>query len=149
MIVFLGADHRGYKLKEKIMLYLSKRNCPVEDVGNSVYDKNDDYPQYAALAVQKIFGSDDENPMAILVCGGGQGMAIAANRFNGIRAVVIDSVEGAKWARNDNDANVMSLSAELYEGNDDWQEIIDAFLTTKASSAKRHKRRIKQLDDLA
>ena len=149
MVVFLGADHRGFDLKKKIMLYLSKRNCPIEDVGNTIYDKNDDYPKYAALAVQKIIGSSDEFPMAILCCGGGQGMAMAANRYNGIRAAVVNSVDGAKWARNDNNANVLSLPAELFDNNDDWQKIIDTFITTKASKSKRHKRRIKQLDELA
>lgn len=149
MTVFIGADHRGFELKQKILLYLSKRNCEVEDVGNTVYDKDDDYPQFAALAVQKMFSSDNEDPRAILICGGGQGMAMAANRFNGIRTAVIDSVEAAKWARNDNNANVMSLSAELYDNNDDWQEIVDVFLKTKFSESKRHERRITQLDNLS
>lgn len=149
MIIFLGADHRGFELKKRIMLYLAKRNYPVEDVGNKIYDKKDDYTKFAALAVQKIIGSSDDDPRAILICGGGQGMSIAANRYNGIRAAVVDSVDEAKWARNDNDANVLSLSAELYDDNDGWQAIVDAFLKTKASKAERHKRRTKQLDELA
>lgn len=148
-MVYLGADHRGFELKKKIMLYLSKRNCPVEDVGNTVYDKDDDYPTFAALTVAKLFSSDDENSMAILLCAGGNGMAMAANRFNGIRASIVSSPEGAKWTRHDNDANVLCLPAELYDDNDNWQEIVDVFLNTKASKAKRHRRRIKQLDDLA
>ena len=149
MIVYIGADHRGFELKKKIMVYLAKRNYPVEDIGNKIYDKKDDYPKFATMAALKVIGSDDKDPRAILVCGGGQGMAMAANRFNGIRAAVVDSVDGAKWARNDNDANVLSLSAELYDDDDDWQKIVDTFLKTKASKAKRHERRREQLDDLS
>jgi ribose 5-phosphate isomerase B len=150
MQIFLGADHRGFALKDKIEAYLAKRNYPVEDIGALVYDDNDDFPQFAAAAALKIIGSEDDDPRAILICGGGQGMAMAANRFSGIRAVVISTVEEAKMSRLDNDSNVLSLSSELMEASGDelWQGIIETWLTTPFSGKERFIRRNKQLDEL-
>jgi ribose 5-phosphate isomerase B len=149
MIVYLGADHRGYELKNKIALYLAKQNYPTEDVGAFEYDKDDDFPKYAAAAALKIIGSNDDEPRAILVCGGGQGMAMAANRFNSIRAVVIFTTEDAKLSRHDNNANVLSLSANQFDNNDDWQPIVDAWLTTPFDGAERYVRRNHELDELS
>ncbi|GHU07392.1 ribose-5-phosphate isomerase [Alphaproteobacteria bacterium] len=149
MKIFIGADHRGFELKAEIAAYLAKRNYPVEDVGNDVYDKDDDFPQFATMAALKVIGSSDDDSRAILLCGGGQGMAMAANRYNGIRAVVISTTEAAKTSRQENDANILSLPADLYDDNDDWQPIVDAFLTTPFSGKKRYVRRNKQLDELS
>jgi ribose 5-phosphate isomerase B len=121
----------------------------VEDVGNEVYDKNDDFPEFAAKAAIKVIGSDDDDPRAILLCGGGQGMAMAANRFNGIRSVVIFTTEAAKISRQENNANVLSLSADEFASSDDWQEIIETWLTTPFSGKARYVRRNQQLDDLS
>jgi len=150
MQIFIGADHRGFALKDKIEAYLAKRNYPVEDVGALVYDDNDDFPTFAAAAAYKVIGSDDEDPRAILLCGGGQGMAIAANRFKGIRAVVATSAEDAKVARHDNNSNVLSMPAGLMEAEDDelWQSIVDTWLTTPFSGKERFIRRNNQLDEI-
>jgi ribose 5-phosphate isomerase B len=149
MKIYIGADHRGFELKGQIAAWLAKRNYPVEDVGAFEYDKDDDYPKYAAAAALKIIGSEDDDPRAILICGGGQGMAIAANRFDTIRAVVIFTTQDAKWSRIDNNANILSLSANQFDGNEDWQPIVEAWLTTPFSKKTRHQRRIKMLDELS
>lgn len=149
MMIYLGADHRGYELKQEIAAYLAKRNYPVDDLGNEVFDKKDDFTDFAAKVAVAIIGSDDEEPRGILLCGGGQGMAMAANRFNGIRAVVVDSVESARTSRAENDANVLCLSADSYKDDDGWKEIIDIWLTTKFSAKKRYERRNKKLDNLS
>jgi ribose 5-phosphate isomerase B len=148
MKIYLGADHRGYELKAKIAAYLAKRNYPVEDVGNDSYQRDDDFPEFAARAAIRIIGADDDDPRAILTCRSGQGMAIAANRFRGIRAVVIFTTADAKLARNDDDSNVLCLSAEYFADNDTWQNIVDAWLTTKFSGKERFVRRNQQLDNL-
>ena len=151
MQIFIGADHRGFKLKDKIEAYLAKRNYPVEDVGALTYDENDDFTLFAASAAIKVIGSDDDDPRAILICGGGQGMAIASNRFKGIRAVIATSPEDAKIARHDNNSNVLSLPARLMESNDDelWQSIVETWLDTPFSGKERFVRRNNQLDELA
>lgn len=151
MKIYLGADHKGFHLKNKVFAYLQKRGFDVEDVSGKELDQNDDFPQFAAAAVLKIIGDDDNDARGILLCGGGQGMAMAANRFKGIRAIVASTSNDARWGRNDNDANVLSLPARTLENDDDqyWQDIIDTFLSTEFSSAARFVRRNKELDRLS
>lgn len=148
MNVYLGADHQGYHLKEKLFAYLSKRGIAVEDVSSDELDPNDDFPEFAAKAAIKVLGEDDAR--AILICGGGQGMAIAANRFNGIRASVVWDEYEAKMTRNDNDSNVLCLPARIF--NDDeqgWQLTVDAWLASPFAGAARFVRRNRQLDELS
>lgn len=150
MKIYLGADHQGFQLKEKIFAYLSKRGIAVEDVGNDVLESDDDFPEFAQVAALRVIGSRDDDPRAILICGGGQGMAIAANRFRGIRAVVVWDAYEAKMARNDNDANVLALPARVLSGDDKtWQNIIDAWIDTRFAAAERYRRRNRQLDELS
>ena len=147
MKVFLGSDHNGYHLKEKVFAYLSKRGYDAEDVGDSEPDPDDDFPQFAAAAAIKVLGEEDAR--AILLCGGGQGMAMAANRFRGIRASVIWDELEAKMTRNDNDSNVLCLPARVLEHDDaEWQAIVDTWLDTPFAAAARFVRRNRQLDEL-
>lgn len=148
MKIYLGADHRGFHLKQEVFSYLAKRGYEVEDVGDEVLDVDDDFPEFAQRASLKILGSDDKDPRSILLCGGGQGMAIAANRFRGIRACVVWDAYEAKMSRNDNDSNVLCLPARVLEDNDKaWQGIIETWLSTPFASAVRYKRRNAQIDE--
>ena len=148
MKIFLGSDHNGFHLKEKVFAYLSKNGFDAEDVGDQVLDENDDFPEFAAQAAIKVIGSEDEDPRAILLCGGGQGMAMAANRFRGIRASVVWDEHEAKMSRNDNDSNVLSLPARLFEDDETWKKIVHAWLTTPFAGAERYQRRNRQIDEL-
>ena len=150
MKVYLGSDHNGFHLKEKIFAYLAKRHIDVEDVSGKELDPNDDFPQFAQMASIKIIGDEDPNARAILICGGGQGMAMAANRFKGIRASVIWDSEEARMTRNDNDSNVLCLPARVLEQEDDvaWQDIVDTWLHTPFADATRYKRRNAELDEI-
>lgn len=148
MKLFLGADHGGYYLKEKIESYLSKRGYDWEDVGNKELDPNDDFPQFAQMAALKILGENErDDPRAILICTGGQGMCMAANRFKGIRAAVVwDSFE-AHECRNDNDSNVLCLPARVLDDDAEiWKDIIDTWIGTPFAGAARYKRRNAELD---
>lgn len=148
MKLFLGSDHRGFHLKEKIFAYLSKRGYDVEDVGDSELDPEDDFPEFAQRAAIKVLGEDDAR--AILLCGGAQGMAMAANRFRGIRASVIWDEKEAEITRIDNDSNILCLPARLLENDEaEWQAILDTWLTTEFAGAARYVRRNRQLDELA
>ncbi len=149
MKIFLGADHQGYHLKEKIELYLAKRDYDISDVGANTLDPDDDFPQFAQLAATKVLGEPtSSDARAILVCGGGQGMCMAANRFNGIRASVVwDSYE-AKMTRNDNDSNVLCLPARVLDDDAEiWKDVIDTWLTTPFANAPRFRRRNAELDE--
>lgn len=150
MRVFLGSDHHGYHLKEDVFAYLSKRGIEVGDVGDKELNKDDDFPQFAAAAAIKVIGDPGDDTRAILLCGGGQGMAMAANRFRGIRASVIWNEHQAKLTRNDNDSNILCLPADLLEGEPAlWQSIVDTWLGTPFANAERYRRRNRQLDELA
>ncbi len=151
MIIYLGADHQGFALKNKVFAYLVKRGYEVEDVGGKEFDSGDDFPQFAQAAALKLIDEDNDTDRAILICGGGQGMAIAANRFRGVRAIVATTAEDARYGRNDNDANVLSLPARILTNDDDqyWQAIIDEFLDTPFAGAARYIRRNRELDELS
>ncbi len=151
MKIYLGSDHNGFHLKEKVFAYLSKLGYDVEDVGDKVLDPEDDFPEFAYRAAIKVLGSEDSDPRAILLCGGGQGMCMAANRIRGIRASVIWDKTEAKNTRHDNDSNVLCVPAHLMEQKDDrfWQEIVDTWLGTPFANAARYVRRNRLLDELA
>ncbi|MCL2038012.1 RpiB/LacA/LacB family sugar-phosphate isomerase [Candidatus Saccharibacteria bacterium] len=151
MKVYIGADHRGLNLKEKIFAYLSKRGYKVEDVNDKELKPDEDFPQIAQAAALKLFDEEPDLDRAILICSGGQGMAIAANRFRGVRAIVATTAEDARYGRIDIDANALNLSTQLFDIGDDqyWQDIIDTFLNTDFSGAARFVRRNQQLDELA
>lgn len=150
MKIYLGADHQGFAMKEAVFAYLAKRGYDIEDVGGKELDPGDDFPEIAHRAVLQVLGDDEKSdPRAILICGGGQGMSMAANRFRGIRASVIWDAYEAKMTRNDNDSNVLCLPARILEKDpNEWHDIIDTWLKTPFASAVRYKRRNAQIDEL-
>ena len=151
MKIFLGADHRGFYLKEKGFKYLKEGGYDVEDIGGFEYDPNDDFPEFARVAVSKIRANEKYDPRAILICGGAQGMGMAANRFKGIRASVVWEPEEAKWTRNDNDSNIICLPARVFDKDEaeaKWKETVDVWLKTPFAAAPRFVRRNKQIDEV-
>ena len=149
MEVYVGSDHRGFAMKAKVLTYLKKRGISAYDVGDTILNADDDFPIFAAKAVAAIKTSNDSDARAVLICGSGQGMIMAANRFKGIRAGLGWSVEAAEGIRNDEDANVMAMPAILLENDAPLaHKIIDAFLDTPFAQAARYKRRNAELDEL-
>jgi ribose 5-phosphate isomerase B len=149
MKIYLGADHQGFHLKEQVFAYLVKRGYEVEDVGDKTLDPGDDFPVFAQAVALKILGSDEADARGILICGGGQGVAMAANRFKGIRASVIWDAYEAKMTRYDNDSNVLCLPARIV-GDDvgTWEGILETWINTEFANAVRFKRRNAELDEL-
>jgi len=147
--IYIGADHGGFDLRQQLVDYLRQNDYGVEDEGNKKLDADDDYPQFAARVATKVLASNDPEPRGILICKGAQGMGMAANRFKGIRAAVVWDVHEAHMTRNDNDSNVLCLSARLFEKTPNLAEsITKIWLETPFSRAARHHRRIRQLDEL-
>lgn len=145
--VYLGADHNGYEIKEKLELWLKDLGYEVVDSGDDKLNPDDDYPEFACKVVTSMLAGDDADPKGILICGSGQGMAIGANRFKGIRAVVVWSEKTAEMSRHDDDANVLCLSAwELKI--EEIKNIVKLWLETPFDAAVRYTRRIKELDNL-
>lgn len=149
MKIYLGADHQGFHLKEQVFAYLVKHGYDVEDVGDKTLDPNDDFPVFAQSVALRILGSSEKDPRGILICGGGQGVAMAANRYRGIRASVIWDAFEAKMTRYDNDSNVLCLPARIVGEEDSlWQGILETWLNTAFADAVRFRRRNAELDEL-
>lgn len=145
MIIYVGSDHGGFEWKQEVVKYLTDREYDVEDIGAKALDPHDDYPQFAQEAALKVIGSTDDDPRAILLCRGGQGMAIAANRFKGIRASVVWNHEEARMTRLDNDSNVLCIPSDHIHQKEALL-IIETWLKTEFSGAPRHIRRLKEID---
>lgn len=141
--VYLGSDHRGFELKEKIKRYLKGKNIPYEDLGTHSSERVD-YPDYAFKVGKKVSRKKDSK--GILICGTGTGMAIAANKVKGIRAVVAYDKFSAKMSRRDNDANVLGLRGRFFPFKK-IKEIVSAWLATPFSSKARYKRRINKIKE--
>ena len=108
--IFISSDHAGYKLKEEIKLYLSKKGISYEDIGPYNIDRVD-YPDYAHKVAKKV--KTNKNNVGILVCGSGMGMNIAANRHKNIRAAQCFNLKSTKLSRLHNDANIITLGSRL------------------------------------
>lgn len=141
-MIYLGADHAGFALKEAVKAALGKRKLPVCDLSPRLV-AGDDYPLAAKKVALAVL--HDDASLGILVCGTGHGMDIAANRHAGIRAIVARTENDAKLSREHNHANILVLGG--------WatkpaaaNKIVTAFLKAKPSKSERHVRRVHQLD---
>ena len=143
-MIYLGADHRGFKLKEEIKKFLAEKNYQLEDMGNFAYDPNDDYTDFAKLTAQKVSEKPEENK-GILICGSGVGVDIVANKFKGVRSALADDVATAKQSREHDDTNVLSLPADEVDF-ELAKKIIGIWLTTPFSNGEKYKRRIDKIE---
>lgn len=147
MKIFMGADHNGYVLKAKLTERLRKAGYEVIDDGNSVLQPDDDFPQFAETTIRALLATNDPDARAILICGSGQGMCIAANRFKGIRASLVWDALEARAARNDDDSNVLCLPARFLS-EEEAATITEIWLSVPFAGATRFKRRLVELDRL-
>jgi len=145
--VFIGSDHAGFELKEKLKASLKGLGYNVEDKGAFEYNDGDDYPDFIVPVAEAV--SKNSDVKGIILGGSGQGEAICANRFSGVRAVVFygGSEEIIKLSREHNDANILSLGARFLDEKT-AMEAVKIWLETKFSGNERHIRRIKKLEAL-
>lgn len=143
-MIYLGADHRGFNLKEKIKQWLTEWGHEYHDVGALEYDKNDDYPVYASKVVESMTEIDDRG---IILCGSGVGVDEVANKFDGIRSGLAMSKEQIEAARNDDNINVLAIASD-YTSEEDAKDIIRAFLNTEFASAERFNRRLGEIEKI-
>ena len=144
MQIYIGTDHAGFELKEKLVVFLRALGHTVEDLGAHTYNEVDDYPDFirpVALAVAR-----DLESRGIILGGSGQGEAICANRVSGVRAAVYygGAVDIAVLSREHNDANILSLGARFIE-DDEAKEIVRVWLETPFGGVERHAKRIAKI----
>lgn len=145
MKVYLGADHRGFNLKESLKFKLVENNLEVLDCGNTTLDPNDDYVDFASKVAKAV--SEDETSRGILICGSGAGVDIVANKFKGIRSALAFDLNRVKQSREHEDANVLSLPSDVIDKDLAWR-MAQTFLETPFSNEQRHLRRINKIKDL-
>ncbi len=141
-IIYIGADHAGFALKESVKRHLNDREFEVEDLGAHELSPGDDYPVFAARVAQAV----RENPrsVGILICGSAEGVCIAANKFDGIRAGIGFSIDAARSLRANDTGNILCLAGRL-STIDAPMAIVDAFLTAEPSGETRHMRRVNEI----
>lgn len=142
-MIFIGADHRGYKLKEALKIYLKELNFNFEDLGATELIFDDDYPDYAIKVSEKVAENPKEN-LGILICGSGVGVDVVANKFKGVRSALVFNSEQARMSRNDDNTNVLSLSADFIEENL-AKEILRVWIETPFSWLERYARRLEKI----
>ncbi len=145
MKIFLGADHRGYELKEKIAKWLFEMEHAYQDVGADHLDPADDYTKYAEQVASLV--AKNEGSRGILVCGSGVGVEIVANKFDGIRAGIGKDVFQVEAGRNDDDMNVLVIASD-YTEEKEAKAMLIAFLETKFSGKARHERRLEEIEKI-
>ena len=144
-MIYLGADHRGFELKEKFKRWLGELGYKHEDMGAFEYNRDDDYPDFAKAVAEKV--ASEASAKGILICGSGIGVAIAANKIKGMRAGTAANAEQVRASVNDEDLNVLALSAD-YTSEEQAKEITKTFLETKFSGVERHVRRVNKIKEL-
>jgi ribose 5-phosphate isomerase B len=154
MNIFLATDHAGFAMKEQVKVFLLRQGTPalptynVLDYGPYVYDPQDDYPDTIQLAMKAMNGmSNGMESRGIIFGGSGQGEAMVANRFPGIRATVYyaPADDIIALSREHNNANVLSIGAR-FVNPDDALVLIDRWLSLPFSGDERHVRRINKID---
>ncbi len=151
-MIYLGADHGGFPLKEKVKTWLTEWKYQFQDLGAASLNPEDDFPQYALDVAEQIAPNQEKkdtwsnHDKGILFCRSAGGVIIAANKVKGIRAVATWDERSAIHAREHNDANIIALPGD-WTDDETAKKIIQAFLTTAVSSEPRHLRRMRQISD--
>ena len=155
MRIFVGTDHAGFGLKEKLIPFLKGQGHEVVDKGAYEYNEGDDYPDFV-IPVAREVSKDSDNAKGIILGATGEGEAIAANKFPHVRAVIYygrancvvdDEADIIERSRDHNNSNVLSLAAR-YLTEDDMLEAVARWLKTPYSGAERHVRRLGKIDQI-
>ncbi len=147
-MVYFATDHRGFALKEKLKEFVGGLRYEIKDFGALEEDPEDDYPNFIRQAAEAV-SKNPSKDKAIILGGSGQGEAIVANRFSGVRTAVFygGPMDIIKLSREHNDANILSLGASFID-EATAQEAVRLWLETPFSGEERHMRRIHEIDGI-
>ena len=145
MTIYLGADHRGFEMKERLKKWLEERGCQVEDKGAYALASQDDYVDFAAQVAEDV--SSNSSSRGIVLCGSGVGVDITSNKYKGVRCGLGFSKEQIQAARKDDDINILALPVDFLE-EQTLYTITEQFLSTPFSNEERHLRRIAKIATL-
>jgi len=145
-MIYLGADHGGFTLKEKIKHWLTENSFEYEDLGASRLDPEDDYPDFALKVALQVSKNADTDT-GVLMCRSGGGMVITANKVKSIRAVFVFDEKSALHAKEHNNANVISFAAD-WTTEAEVFTALNTFLHASFSNLEKRKRRVDKMDAL-
>lgn len=142
MTIFLGTDHAGFELKEKIKKFLVDLGHEVRDFGAESMNDQDDYPDFITPVAKAV--AEDNQSIGIVFGGSGQGEAMCANRISGVRAGVYHGgdFQIIRVMREHNNANILSMGARFISSEEEAKDAVKVFLDTKFSNDERHVRRL-------
>ena len=143
MTIYIGADHRGFNLKECLKQLLKDDAYDVVDVGAQQLVEDDDYPDYASAVATKVAVMPLE-ARGIVICGSGFGVDIVANKFDGVRAGLATSPDHAYQGRHDDDINVLALASDFVD-EATAIKIMKVFLTTPFAKEEKYSRRLQKI----
>lgn len=143
-MIYIGADHAGFELKEKIKNILTELGYKYMDMGNKKFESDDDYPDYAYNVARKVA---DTKGRGILVCGSGVGVCIVANKIRRVRAVNVNNLRIAKMSRMHNNSNVLCLGQDYLEPGL-VKKIIDIWLKTGFRMEEKYQRRVDKIEQI-
>lgn len=141
-MLYLGADHRGFPLKESLKKYLLEKNIPFADLGNKVLDPLDDDVDIATAVGKKV--ASEEKNKGVVICGSGTGMNVAANKIKGVRCGVAINKDLVKQDREHDNVNMLSLPAQVTSLESACQ-MVETFLTTDFSGQEKYQRRLNKV----
>lgn len=143
MKIVLASDHGGFELKNKLFKWLKEHKFEVLDLGNTVFDPKDDYPDYAAAAAEYI--SEGKADRGIILCGSGVGACITANKFKNVRASVCHDTYSAHQGVEHDNMNVICIGARIV-GENLAVDILNSFVNAKFQTEERFLRRLEKLN---
>lgn len=144
MTIFIGADHRGFELKNKLAEYLQEKNIRVEDLGAYEYNAEDDNPDYSQKVAQAVLQKPEEF-LGVVICGSGNGVAMAANRFKGIYCGLGFDNHQVQHMREHDHINILALPAD-YLDFEKAKQFVDTFLAAKPKQEEKYIRRLNKTD---
>lgn len=142
-MIYLGADHNGWKQKEATKNFLEKSNLSYQDLGNKNFDPNDDYPDFGKKVATKV--AQNSQNKGILFCGSGIGMSIVANRNKKIRAGLVTNKYSAKQSREHDNANILVIASKTTPIKE-VKNILKIWLSASFSTKIKYQRRLKKID---
>ena len=144
-MIYLGADHRGFELKERLKKRLEDEGFAVTDLGDDHLVPGDDYVDFARKVGDAV--TQDPENRGIVLCGSGVGVDIVANKIDGIRCALVQDEARAIQSRQHEDVNMLALPADILD-EEEAVKISKAFLTTDFSGEDRHERRLEKLEEI-
>lgn len=143
MVIYIGADHGGFALKERLKQIMKTAGYDLTDLGAATQVVDDDYPDFARAVAERV-SADPVESRGILICRSGFGMDIVANKFRDVRAGMPMSPDHAFQGRHDDDINVISLAADFID-EPTAVNIVKVFLSTPFAKEERYARRLEKI----